>query len=45
MQDPGPADMNHVHQVVIDKYLKGEGVEGNMGIYARVQYVKQLMEE
>jgi len=38
--------MDYVHKVVMDKYMQGRGVEGNSGIYKRVQEIKhQLIEE
>jgi len=43
MEAPGPEDMNHVHQVILNKYLLGRGVEGNTGIYDRVQFLKKLL--
>ena len=43
-QDPGPSDMDHVHQVVARKYISNRGcVEGNFGVYARVQLLKELL--
>ena len=33
---PGPSDINHVHQVLLEKYREGQGIEGNYGIFSRV---------
>lgn len=35
--------MSNVHQTMMDKYKEGNGVEGNQGIYDRVQKLKQLL--
>jgi len=35
--------MKHVHRVVMDHYKEGKGVEGNVGIYDRVQHLKTLL--
>ena len=37
--------MSHVHRVVMDKYLQEHGVEGNTGVYMRVQKLKELLAE
>lgn len=39
-EGPGPSDIDYVHKVVMDKYMQGSGVEGNIGIYRRVQEIK-----
>lgn len=35
--------MSNVYQIMMDKFREGNGVEGNQGIYDRVQKLKQLL--
>lgn len=41
-----PTNMTLTHQVIMDTYKKGRGVENNIGIYNRVKKMNQhLVEE
>ena len=45
-EGPGPEDMQHVYRTVMEKYKTEKGVEGNKGIFARIQLLEsQLAEE
>lgn len=37
--------MANVYQTMMEKFREGNGVEGNQGIYDRVQKLKQLLSQ
>ena len=43
--ETGSQSMEIVYDVVMDKFKKGKGVEGNLGCYNRVQRLKEMLKE
>ena len=40
-----PDDINHIYDVVLGYYSKGNGVEGNLGLWERAKILKKMLKE
>ena len=37
--------MEHVYDVIMERFRSGSGVEGNLGVYRRVQRLQEILKE